>query len=218
MNTRHLVLSVPFLIVVLLLPYAENFAQTDSLSARAGKPVPWEFSLAGYYYAFPADEDFAMAVGRAQRGSLHLEGRYGYEDRRTASFFVGWTLSKGEDFTIELTPMGGVALGNTRGIIPALEMSLGYRAFDFYAEAEYLFDLNDKEGNFAYTWLELAGTPTEVLRAGLVAQRTRVVQSPLDIDRGFFAQLKPGPTIVSVYAFNLFTDSWFLMIGLELDW
>lgn len=188
-------------------------------SATAGPhTVPWEFSLAGSYYSFPADEDIAMAVGRAQKGSLHLEGRYGYEARRTASIFAGWTISKGEEFTIETTPMGGVALGDTRGIIPALEISLGYRALDFYAEAEYLFDLTDKENNFAYTWLELGATPTEFLRAGLVAQRTRVFQTPLDLDRGIFAQLKPGPAILSLYAFNPFTESWFLTIGLEIDW
>jgi hypothetical protein len=214
---RYSLIIFPALLM-LLLPCIAQSTPPDSVAAGSTHTVPWDFSLAASYYSFPFDEDIAMVVGRAQRGSLHLEGRYGYEDRRTASLFAGWTFSKGEDFTIEVTPMGGVAFGNTRGIIPALEMSLGYRAFDFYAETEYLFDLNDKSGNFAYTWLELAVSPTELLRTGLVAQRTRVFQTPLDLDRGVFAQLKPGPAILSLYAFNPFTDSWFLTLGLEIDW
>ncbi len=138
-----------------------------------------EFSVAGYYYAFPADDDLVMAVARADRGTLHLEARYNYEDRRTASVFAGWNFAAGETFTIELTPMAGIAFGNTRGIIPALEMSLGYGPLDLYAEGEYLFDLRDKEGNFAYTWLELGFTPADPLRAGLVAQRTRIFREPV---------------------------------------
>jgi hypothetical protein len=190
--------------------------QADSLGAGTG-PTPTEVSVSGYYYAFPAEDDLVMAVARADRGMLHLEARYNYEDRRTASVFAGWNFAAGESFTIELTPMAGIAFGNTSGIIPALEMSLGYGPLDLYAEGEYIFDLRDTEGNFAYTWLELGFTPADPLRAGLVAQRTRIFRSPLEVDRGVFAQVMPGPTTVSVYAFNLFTESWFLTIGFEIS-
>jgi hypothetical protein len=202
--------------LLLLLPNAAFSVPADSLGAPAG-PTPIEFSVAGYYYAFPADDDLVMAVARADRGTLHLEARYNYEGRRTASVFAGWNFSAGESFTIDLTPMAGFAFGNTRGIIPALEMSLGYGSLDLYAEGEYLFDLQDSEGNFAYTWLELGFTPANPLRAGLVAQRTRVFRSPLDVDRGLFVQVMPGPATVSLYAFNLFTESWFLTIGFAIS-
>jgi hypothetical protein len=203
-------------LLLLLLPYAVFSSPADSLGTPA-IPAPMEFSVAGYYYAFPADDDLAMAVARANLGTLHLEARYNYEDRRTASVFAGWNFAAGESFTVELTPMAGIAFGNTSGIIPALEMSLGYGPLDLYAEGEYLFDLHDSEGNFAYTWLELGFTPADPLRAGLVAQRTRVFRSPLEVDRGLFAQVMPGPATVSVYAFNLFTESWFLTIGFEIS-
>jgi len=203
-------------LLLLIFPSAAFSLSPDSLGAAAS-PTPMEFSVAGYYYAFPADDDLVMAVARADRGTLHLEARYNYEDRRTASVFAGWNFAAGETFTIELTPMAGIAFGNTRGIIPALEMSLGYGPLDLYAEGEYLFDLRDKEGNFAYTWLELGFTPADPLRAGLVAQRTRIFQSPLEVDRGLFAQFIHEPATVSVYAFNLFTESWFLTIGFEIS-
>ena len=205
------------LVLVVCLPNAAGAMLPDSLGT-SGKPKLWEFSVAGYYYVLPDDDDVPIAVARADRGALHLEARYNYEDRKTMSVFAGWTLSAGESFTIALTPMAGVAFGRTKGIIPALEMSLGTGMFDFYAETEYLVDLNDNSGNFFYSWLELGVAPTEIVRVGLTAQRTRVFESPLELDRGLFVQLAPEPVTVSLYAFNLFTDSWFLVVGLEFAW
>jgi hypothetical protein len=206
-----------FLLLAVVVPYAASATPPDSLGTSAKQNV-WEYSMSGFYYALPTDDDVLMAVGRADRGSLHLEVRYNYEDLKTASAFAGWTLSAGESFTIDLTPMAGVAFGRTTGIIPAMEASLGYSLFDFYVESEYLFDLKDNSENFFYSWLELGVAPTELVRAGLAAQRTRIFQSPLEVDRGVFAQLTPEPGSVSVYAFNLFTDSWFLVVSVEIGW
>jgi len=205
------------LLLVFVLPNAAGARPPDSL----GTPVKhdlWEFSVAGFYYTLPSDDDVLVAVARADRGSLHLEARYNYEDLRTGSVFAGWTLSAGESLTAALTPMAGMAFGSTTGIIPALEMSLGYAMLDFYAESEYLFDVHEKSGNFFYSWLELGVTPNDLLRVGLTAQRTRIFQSPLELDRGLFAQVTPELGSMSVYAFNLSTDYWFLVVGLEIAW
>ncbi len=210
----HVRIIVPLLAaLVMTLPHNASCAPADS---SAGSP--WGGSIAGYYYAFPHETDVVMAVARANHKSFHLEARYNYEDRRTASAFAGWNLTWGDAFTVDLTPMAGAAFGNSKGIIPALEMSLGYNAFDFYAEAEYLVDPADAANNFAYTWLELGISPIDPLRAGFVAQRTRIFESPLELDRGLFAQMKQGAGTASLYAFNLFTDSWFVVIGIEIGW
>ncbi len=206
-----------YLLFTALLPNTVSATLADSLDT-SGKRIAWEFSVAGYYYALPADDDVLVAVAPADRGNLHLEARYNYEDLKTASVFAGWRLSAGEAFTIELTPMAGVAFGRTTGIVPALEASLGYGILDFYVESEYLFDLNDKSGNFFYSWLELGVAPIDLIRAGVTAQRTRIFQSPLELDRGLFAQLTPELGSATVYAFNLFTDSWFLIVGIEMAW
>jgi hypothetical protein len=177
----------------------------------------WAFSLSGSYYVFPHDSDIPMIVGQANRDRLHLEARYNYEALRTGSVFVGWNLSGGDAFEFEVTPMAGAAFGSTTGLIPALRLSLGYGIADFYAETEYVYDLNDTEGDFFYSWLELGFTPADLFRAGVVAQRTRIVRTPLNIDRGIFAQLMNDRGSVSVYAFNLFTESWFLVFGISVE-
>lgn len=205
------------LLLVVVLPVAASTTPPDSLDTNE-KQSQWEFSAAGTYYALPADNDILIGVFKQDLGSLHLEARYNYEGRNTASVFGGWTLSGGESFTIALTPMAGVAFGRTAGVVPALEMSLGYGMFDFYGEGEYLIDVNDKSGNFFYSWLELGISPNDFFRGGLAAQRTRVFESPLGVDRGLFAQLAPEPCTVSLYAFNLFTDSWFMVMAVQVAW
>jgi hypothetical protein len=205
------------LLIALVLPDDASATPPDSLDTR-GKQFQWKFSAAGSYYAMPADDDIPIGVFRADLGNLHLEGRYNYEDLKTASVFGGWTLATGESFTIALTPMAGFAFGRTTGIVPALEASLDYDMFDFYGESEYLFDVNDKSGNFLYSWLELGIAPTDLFRGGFVAQRKRIIQSPLVVDRGLFVQLNPEPVLVSLYAFNLFTDSWFMVMAIQVTW
>ena len=206
--------------IVLLLPAASGVAggaYPDSTAAPAGN-VPWEFSVGGYLYTLPFDDDILIAVAIAQHGSLHLEARYNYEDLKTGSAFVGWTFSMGETFTAALTPMAGVAFGRTTGIVPALEAELGYGIADFYLESEYLIDLDEREWSFFYTWLELGVSPGDLFRVGLSAQRTRLFQTPLELDRGLFVELTPDVGAVSLYAFNVFTDNWFMVISARVDW
>jgi len=124
----------------------------------------------------------------------------------------------GETFTAALTPMAGVAFGRTTGIVPALEAELGYGIADLYLESEYLIDLNEKEWSFFYTWLDLGVSPGDLFRVGLSAQRTRLFQTPLELDRGLFVELTPDVGAVSLYAFNVFTDNWFMVISARVDW
>jgi hypothetical protein len=205
------------LVGAMTLPAAAIAGAGDSLEV-APHGVAWEFSVGGYYYAIPSEDDILVLVATGDRGALHLEARYNYEDLRTASAFAGWNLATGDAFTAEITPMAGVAFGRTTGLVPALEMSLAYGMVDFYGEGEYMVDPKEKSNNFFYSWLELGLSPTDIVRFGLTAQRTRLYQTPLGIDRGVFAQLTPALLSVVVYAFNPFTDSWFLVLGARFEW
>jgi len=198
-------------------PISASAVPLDSLDG-ATPSAGWTFSVDGYYYSIPYDDDFFIPIVSADRGSLHLEARYNYEDFKTGSLFGGWTISTGEMFTVELTPMLGMAFGQTTGIVPAFELSLGYGVFDFYDESEYLIDLEDEGSSYLYSWLELGVSPSDLFRFGLTAQRTRVAGTPLEVERGFFLQGTPAFGTVSVYVFNPFTDYWFLMFGVGLAW
>jgi hypothetical protein len=113
--------------------------------------------------------------------------------------------------------MIGFAIGNTNAIIPALELEASYKIFDFYSESEYLVDLESKENNFAYTWSELAVNPTDFLRIGVVAQRTRLYETEFDLQRGILAQYSFRKLTAGMYYFNPFSNGDFLTVSLSVD-
>ncbi|HET9024719.1 MAG TPA: hypothetical protein VFN64_09110 [Burkholderiaceae bacterium] len=159
-------------------------------------------ALTGFYSALPDQPNLGMAVGSVNVGSVRLEGRYNYEARASASAFVGWKFAGGEEIAWEVTPIIGTLFGRARGVVPGLEAAVAYKSFDFYIEAEYVFDRQDANGNYFYAWSELGWRPVEWLRVGLVGQRTRVVDTDRDIQRGVLLQVFVGKATLGAYAFN----------------
>ena len=143
-----------------------------------------------------------MAVGSVNVGALRFEGRYNYEARASASAFVGWKFEGGDAIAWEVTPLIGTLFGRTRGVVPGFEAAVSWKSFDFYIEAEYVFDRDDSDASYAYAWSELGWTPVEWLRVGLVGQRTRVVDNDRTIQRGVLLQVLAGKATFSLYAFN----------------
>ena len=159
-------------------------------------------SVTGFYYAMRDEPDFALAVATLDRGAFRLEARHNYEARHATSTFVGWKFSGGETVTFEVTPIAGVLFGSVHAVVPGIEASVAYQAFDAYIEAEYVSDRDHHEDSFFYAWSELGYRPVEWLRLGLIGQRTRVVHNDRDLQRGIFAQLNFGKATLGIYAIN----------------
>ena len=176
----------------------------------------WEFDLSGALYRLPEEEDFVQPTLRADHGRLHLETRYNYEDRDTTSFFLGRSFAFGEKVELGLTPMLGGVVGETDGIVPALEADLTAGRFEAYGEAEYVFDLADSASSYFYLWSELAYRPAEWFRAGLVTQRTRVYRTDRDIQRGLLVGFSSHRLEGSLYFFNPGGDVHFTVVSLGL--
>jgi len=170
--------------------------------AGAGPPPETGVEATAYYYALRDQTDFASGVVSYERGSLHLEGRYNYEDRNSGSAFVGWKFGGGDELSFEATPIVGLLFGAVRGLVPGLEGSVAYGAFDASVEAEYVHDLGQHGASYFYTWDELGWSPKAWLRLGIAGQRTRTVESTRSLERGLFAGLSAGKAHFSVYVFN----------------
>ena len=172
-------------------------------------------SVTGMFYAMRDQADFGVGIATLDRGPLHLEARYQYEAKDSASLFAGWTFSGGERLTYSVRPILGVLAGRSQGVIPGVEASLAYGPVDFYVEAEYVRFHHEPDESFTYAWSELGYAPWEWLRVGIVGQRTRTVDSERDIQRGLFGQFILGPATVGVYAFNPDASSryWILSLG-----
>lgn len=206
--------NIVFAGLLLLVPASRLLAQESKADSSGSS---WAFSATGYYYFVPEDRNLLSLIGYADHKALHLESRYNYEDLNTGSAFAGWKFETGKEFIFAATPMLGFVFGNTNGFIPAAELEASYKIFDFYSETEYVFDFAGKENNYLYTWSELALSPIESLRTGITAQRTRLYQTSLDLQRGIFAQYSFWKLTAGAYYFNPFSSDNLVIISLSVD-
>jgi hypothetical protein len=173
------------------------------------------YSLSAFGYWVEGEDFFILPIGVVDLGNLHMEGRYNYEDLKTGSLFAGWNFMFGSAIEVTLTPMAGIAFGQTNGLVPALEAEILYEIVGFTMEAEYLFDLEEKEADFFYVWSELYASPTDWLFAGLVAQRMRVVQQEVEVNRGLMVGAVWRSFSATLYLFEITTPESFTVFGLE---
>jgi hypothetical protein len=171
--------------------------------AEAVDKSTWSFAVAGYGYIIPDDQSYFSPTFRADRDWVHLEARYNYEDRKTGSLWFGYNLSFGEKLVLDVTPMVGGVFGNTTGVAPGYLFTLSYKKISLYSEGEFVIDMKNSGSNFFYNWNELTYSPTDWLRAGLASQRTRAYQTPLDVQRGFFAGVTYKKVDFTTYVFNV---------------
>lgn len=170
--------------------------------ASAAEESAFSGSAAYSYYAMRDQPDFSVGVAAMERGRLRVEGRYGYEARDGASLFGGWKFEGGDAVTFSVTPMIGALFNKARGVVPAVEASVGGGKFDAYIEAEAVHDLESHQSSYLYAWSELGWSPAKWVRLGAVGQRTRLVDTDRDIQRGLFVQIVGERASVAAYAFN----------------
>jgi hypothetical protein len=184
--------------VMLLVSGRDAAAQTPS----APSPRPWTFSGVVFTYVLPDEPNYLQPTVTADRGRLHLEARFNYEDRDTGSAWAGVNFSGGDAVVWELTPMVGAVFGQTDGIAPGYKGAISWRALEFYSEGEVLIDAAESADSFFYNWSELTIAPVDWLRFGLVTQRTRAYQSDREIQRGLLVGTSYRALDIAAYLFN----------------
>jgi hypothetical protein len=174
-------------------------------AAAQAAPLPqpqWSFGASAYTYIVPDDTNYVQPTVMADRGHLHLEARFNYEDRNTGSTWAGVNFSGGDKLWWELTPMLGGVFGETSGIAPGYRGSIGWRAIEFNSEGEAMIDADASADSFFYNWSELTLAPVERLRFGLVTQRTRAYQADRVVQRGLLVGASIRRLDVTAYVFN----------------
>lgn len=170
--------------------------------ARAQEAAAWSFDASAYAYWVPDGDEFVSSVVQADRGWLHLEARYNYENFRTASVWFGYNFSAGKELTLDFTAMVGGVFGDTAGIAPGWRFSLGYGKLELSSESEYVIDLRESADSYFYNWSELAFSPADWVRAGLVVQRTRLYGEDRELQRGFLVGFAYEKVYATAYVFN----------------
>jgi hypothetical protein len=175
----------------------------------------WEYGVETNLYF--TDPFVFLPIFTADKGNLHLEARYNYEDLKTASVWIGYNIYGGEELEYFITPMVGGAFGRTNGIAPGLEFTFSYIGFELYSESEYLFDFESKENNFFYNWTDFTYSPLDWLWFGISGQLTKLYETELETDRGLLLGAAYQNFEFTGYYYNAFTDDAFFMLALTTD-
>jgi hypothetical protein len=203
MMTRR---TLTILAAALVLLAGDTSGQTTTSSPPSPSPdaaqSAWSFNASAYTYLVPDSENYVNPNFTADRGRLHLEARYNYEAQKAGSLWVGRNFEVGDKLVLAVTPMVGGVFGDLNGIAPGYNLSLSYCKVELSSQTEYVFDLQDRSGNFFYTWSELTYSPVEWFRAGLVVQRTKAYETEFDIQRGLLAGFSYKKLDFTAHAFN----------------
>jgi hypothetical protein len=179
---------------------AEAAAQSAAPdSVTAGAPA-WNLGL---YLNLLPDNTYLLPMAAVTWDRYLAEARYQYEDLETASLWFGRCFAGGKELTWWVAPMAGAAFGRTNGLAPGLEVELAWRRLSLSSSAEYLFDLEDSDASFFYTWNETMLRVLDLLSPGVTVERTRLRDTDLAVNTGLSLYSSHGPITISFYAFNI---------------
>ncbi len=183
-------------------------------SAEDSVDNKWSGSLAGYYYFIPGDKIPPTITGCTNHKSLHLESRYNYEDINSLSVFAGYNFEKQYGkLDVTITPMAGILVGHTKGVLPALELNASWCFITLYSENEYMLDFKGKKNYFFYSWSQLSAQTFKNISAGVLAQSLRWYQTKFAIQRGIYIEYNLKNFTLGLYYFNPFTAFNFTIIS-----
>ena len=163
----------------------------------------WTSGASAFVFDPPDADAFVSPIVAADRGALHLEARYNYEDLKTGSVFIGRTFELGTGVAFTVVPMLGLVLGRTDAVAPGANLDIAWRGIAFSTESEVIIDLHDPNDSFLYSWLETTFAVAGGLRLGVVGQHTRTYETGLDLQRGPMIELSRGQGWLGFYGFNL---------------
>jgi hypothetical protein len=166
---------------------------------------PWTLSLTTSGYVVPGGQSYVSRDFSADRGKLHLEGRYNNEAFKTGSLWAGYNFKAGKKLELNVTPMVGGVFGNLSGIAPGYLFTLTYKRLQLYSNGELLIETKNSGRSFFYNWDQITYSLLNWLQLGLVSQRTRAYYTGLDVQRGVLV----GLTYKKVnFATDVFNFGW----------
>ena len=149
-------MSKKYLLLLICFASLKLWAQEDQIDSASSQ---WNFSAWAEMFIIPGEEDFFNPTFYARHKSLHLEARYNYEDRNTASLWAGHQFKFGKGVKFVSGAHGFRCFWKYKWTCSRSEIEITYKKFDFYSESEYVFDFSSGKIISFYNYSELAITP-----------------------------------------------------------
>jgi hypothetical protein len=207
----------PWLLIALVAMLTPAAARAQEPAADGAAPPRWSGAAELALYIIPEEENYLWPSLSVDRDWLHLGVRYNYEDRNTASFWVGANFEWGEKVSVAVTPMFGVVTGDTDGVAPGFLFTLSTWKIELYSEGEWVLDAGEKTDSFYYSWSELTLSPTDWFYVGLAAQKTRAYETARYIERGFLTGLAWRNASLTGYVFEPFSDQPTVVVSVGVE-
>ena len=203
--------SIIFSILMVAFYYSSSVSAQKPDTLTVSK---WHHYLENDFYIMKDDFIF-LPIYSVDKGWMHLEARYNYEDMNTFSAWFGYNFSGGNKFQYTITPMLGGIVGHTNGMAPGLKLDFQLYGFEFSSQSEYVVDVLDKENNFFYNWTDFTYSPLDWLWFGLSLQRTRLYKTDLEFQYGLMAGGGYKWFGLSGYLYNLGLDDPYLILSMS---
>lgn len=203
--------GVFIVIVCCVLIFSTHAQNKDSLASK-----PWSISADANFYLIP-DNFIFLPVLRADKNHLHLEARYNYEDFNTFSLWGGYNFYGGKKFEYLITPMLGGVVGSSNGFATGLELDFNFKKFEFWSESEYFYSVDDAVYNFIYNWTDITYAPKDWFWFGISGQRTRLVETELELNRGLLLGAAFKNWEFTGYLYNLGFDEKYFLVTLTYN-
>jgi len=188
---------------------------SEPATSSKSKPVPWTYTLTTSGYIVPGGQSYVSPDFTADRRRLHFEVRYNSEAYRVGSIWIGRNFSKGKNWVLNLTLMGGALFGEQNGLTPGCNITLAHKKWQLYATADWPFDLQDTSQDNSYLWAQLTYSPRKWMQVGLVSQRPRTYSTGLTVQRGVLVGFtrKNVNFTTSIFNFGWTTPTEVLALG-----
>lgn len=157
-------------------------------------------------------------IHRTGKKGLHTEFRYNYEERKTASVYIGKNFSRDSAFSYSITPMLGWVFGKYNGGSAALNADADYKKVFASVQTQYTVSKNSASENFFYTWAETGYQPADWFYAGVSTQLTKVHKEKAEAEYGVLVGFNIKKITVPIYVFSPFSKERNFIAGINIEW
>ena len=178
----------------------------------------WSFSASATTYIVPDFQEYVQPTFTADRGWLHLEARYNYENLENGIGVDRLQFQRRrKNWSGNSRRCWAACLAIRPASRPATSFRLLIGSSSFPVKASGSSTWAIRRDSFFYNWSELSVSPVDWFRFGLVGQRTRAYQTDVDIQRGLLVGFSYKEMNFTTYVFNLDQDeqTWVFSVGVS---
>ena len=157
-------------------------------------------------------------IHHVSKKGFYAEMRYNYEALKTASVYLGKSISKKGELNYTVTPMLGMVFGNYTGGSLAMNIDVEYKKIFLSMQTQYTVNRDGVKNNFFFNWTDIGYQPLHWFYAGVSTQQTQLYKARFKSEYGMLVGFLIKKITIPVYVFSPLCKSRNLIIGINTAW